>query len=148
MILSNLAYSERYYSLNPVFEKVFNFIKNKNWQNAELGKIELDGENIFITNAQPDGLSKENQVLEYHKKYLDIHILLEGEETIGWKNLPDCTQEEKPFDSEADFGTYKDQPTAYITLKPNDFAIIYPEDAHAPIIGNGKIKKLVVKIKV
>jgi len=58
------------------------------------------------------------------------------------------TEEEKKFDTEADFGLFKDEPTSYITLKPNEFAIIYPEDAHAPIIGNGKIRKLVVKIKI
>lgn len=148
MILSDLAHCERYYSLNSAFAKVFDFVKNNDLLNSELGKIEIDGENIFIMNSEPECLLKENQVLEYHKKYLDIHILLTGEETIGWKNLSDCKQEEKKFDTEADFGLFKDKPTSYITLKPNEFAIIYPEDAHAPIIGNGKIRKLVVKIKI
>lgn len=148
MILSDLSQSKRYEGLHLAFPKVFEYVKEHNLLNAELGKIEIDGENIFIINSEPECLSRENQVLEYHQKYLDIHILLEGEETIGWKNLSDCKQEKKPFDAENDYGLYDDAPTSYITLYPNQFAIVFPEDAHAPIIGKGKIRKLVVKIKV
>lgn len=103
---------------------------------------------MFIINSEPECLSKENQVLEYHRKYLDIHVLLTEEETIGWKNLHDCVHEKKTFDIENDYGLYADAPSTYVTLQPGQFAIVFPEDAHAPIIGNGKIRKLVVKIKV
>ncbi|MFK8281295.1 YhcH/YjgK/YiaL family protein [Capnocytophaga cynodegmi] len=148
MILSDLSQSSRYEKLHSAFPKVFQYVKSHNLLNAELGKIEIDGDKVFIINSEPECLSKENQVLEYHRKYLDIHILLSGEETIGWKNLADCKQEKKAFDEENDYGLYEDKPTTYITLKPNQFAIVYPEDAHAPIIGEGKIRKLVVKISV
>ncbi|MFK8265392.1 YhcH/YjgK/YiaL family protein [Capnocytophaga cynodegmi] len=148
MILSDLSQSSRYEGLHSAFPKVFQYVKSHNLLNAELGKIEIDGDKVFIINSEPECLSKENQVLEYHRKYLDIHILLSGEETIGWKNLADCKQEKKAFDEENDYGLYEDKPTTYITLKPNQFAIVYPEDAHAPIIGEGKIRKLVVKISV
>ncbi|MFK8302519.1 YhcH/YjgK/YiaL family protein [Capnocytophaga stomatis] len=148
MILSDLSQSGRYEGLHPAFPKVFEYVKSHNLLNAELGKIEIDGEDVFIINSEPECLTKENQVLEYHQKYLDIHILLEGQETIGWKSLADCKQEKKPFDKENDYGLYDDKPTTYITLYPNQFAVVYPEDAHAPIIGQGKIRKLVVKIKV
>ncbi|ATA68439.1 YhcH/YjgK/YiaL family protein [Capnocytophaga cynodegmi] len=148
MILSDLSQSSRYEGLHSAFPKVFQYVKSHNLLNAELGKIEIDGDKVFIINSEPECLSKENQVLEYHRKYLDIHILLSGEETIGWKNLAHCKQEKKAFDEENDYGLYEDKPTTYITLKPNQFAIVYPEDAHAPIIGEGKIRKLVVKISV
>lgn len=148
MILSDLSQSSRYEGLHSAFSKVFQYVKSHNLLNAELGKIEIDGDKVFIINSEPECLSRENQVLEYHRKYLDIHILLSGEETIGWKNLADCKQEKKAFDEENDYGLYEDEPTTYITLKPNQFAIVYPEDAHAPIIGEGKIRKLVVKISV
>ncbi len=148
MIIADLNQSQRYENLHKDFPKVFQYIKTHNLLDFELGKIELDGENVFVINSEPECLTKENQVLEYHQKYLDIHVLLTGEETIGWKNLRDCTQEKKAFDAENDYGLYADMPSTYITLYPGQFVIVYPEDAHAPIIGNGKIRKLVVKIKV
>lgn len=148
MIIGDIKYSSRYESLHPLFKKAFEVAKNTDWFATELGKKEIDGEKLFIINSNPECLSKENQVLEYHKKYLDIHILLEGEETIGWKSLDDCQNEKKAFDTTDDYGLYSDTPTCYATLKVGQFAIVYPEDAHAPIIGEGKIRKLVVKIMV
>lgn len=148
MIIGDIKHSSRYESLHPLFKKAFEIAKNTDWFATELGKKEIDGENLFIINSNPECLSKENQVLEYHKKYLDIHILLEGEETIGWKSLDDCQNEKKAFDTTDDYGLYSDIPTSYATLKVGQFAIVYPEDAHAPIIGEGKIRKLVVKIMV
>lgn len=148
MIFGDLKNSERYEDLNPYFKQAFGYIKNHDLLNADLGKIELDGDNLFIMNAMPDVKSKEEQIMEYHKKYLDIHVLLEGKETIGWKALQDCTQEKKSFDNENDYGLYEDKPTTYVDLLPGQFAIVYPEDAHAPNISNDKIRKLVVKIKL
>ncbi|MGL4909210.1 MAG: YhcH/YjgK/YiaL family protein, partial [Bacteroidales bacterium] len=33
-------------------------------------------------------------------------------------------------------------------LTPGDIVIVYPEDAHAPAIGYGKIRKVIAKIKL
>jgi len=33
-------------------------------------------------------------------------------------------------------------------LKPRHFTIYFPDDVHAPMIGEGPIKKMVVKIRV
>lgn len=148
MVIGNINHSRRYEGLHPAFAKVFEYVKTHNLLHAELGKITLEGDDVFIINSEPECLTKEAQVLEYHQKYLDIHILLTGKETIGWKNLSDCKVEKQAFDVENDYGLYQDAPTTYVTLHPNEFAIVYPEDAHAPIIGEGKIRKLVVKIKV
>jgi beta-galactosidase beta subunit len=55
---------------------------------------------------------------------------------------------EKPFDAENDFALYNAPASAYINVQPGEFLIVFPEDAHAPIIGEGKIKKLIAKIKL
>ncbi|MDO5104366.1 YhcH/YjgK/YiaL family protein [Capnocytophaga sp.] len=148
MIIADLHQSKRYEGLHPAFADIFAYVKNHDWLTTELGKTHLDGDDVFIINAEPECLSKEKQVLEYHQKYLDIHVLLSGEETIGWKNLSDCTQEKQAFDYENDYGLYADTPDTYVTLRPGQFAVVFPEDAHAPIIGEGKIRKLVVKVSL
>ncbi|NCC85479.1 MAG: DUF386 family protein, partial [Clostridia bacterium] len=48
----------------------------------------------------------------------------------------------------SDMALYSDTPSLFIDLLPGQFAIIYPEDPHAPIIGKGKIRKLIAKIKI
>lgn len=148
MILSNLQNSERVEKLNPLLKQLFDYVKSHDLLHTACGRIELDGDNLFINNSEPTCVSAEEQVLEVHKKYIDVHILLEGKETIGWKALEDLKQETQAYDEKKDCGFYADQPTTYIDLLPGQFAIIFPEDPHAPIIGKGKIRKLVGKIKV
>jgi beta-galactosidase beta subunit len=41
-----------------------------------------------------------------------------------------------------------DSPEMYFGMEPGQFAILYPEDVHSPMIGEGSIKKMVVKVKI
>jgi beta-galactosidase beta subunit len=36
----------------------------------------------------------------------------------------------------------------YFQLHAGQFGIYFPEDVHAPMIGNGNIKKIVIKVAV
>jgi len=36
----------------------------------------------------------------------------------------------------------------YFQLTNHQFAIFFPEDVHAPMIGEGQIKKMVIKVKI
>lgn len=38
--------------------------------------------------------------------------------------------------------------TTWVDLYPGQLLIVYPEDPHAPIIGQGKIRKLIAKVKI
>ncbi|HEV8079726.1 MAG TPA: YhcH/YjgK/YiaL family protein [Chitinophagaceae bacterium] len=52
------------------------------------------------------------------------------------------------YNAEKDVVFYSDVPDMYFELTDNQFAIFFPEDVHAPMIGEGGIKKLVVKVKI
>lgn len=134
--------------LNPLLKQLFDYVKSHDLLHTACGRIELDGDNLFINNSEPTCLRADQQVLEVHRKYIDVHILLEGKETIGWKALEDLEQEVQAYDEEKECALYADRPTTYIDLLPGQFAIVFPEDPHAPIIGKGKIRKLIGKIKV
>jgi YhcH/YjgK/YiaL family protein len=150
MIISDLKDSRRIETLHPLFTELFNYVKSHDILHAPLGRIDIDGDNLYINNSQPECKSKEEQNLELHYKYIDVQILLEGHETIGWKatNSLDANTVVTPYDDKGDFALYHDQPTTYIDLQPGQFAIFYPEDAHAPIIGKGKIRKMVAKVRL
>lgn len=148
MIVSTLSQSKRIEGLHPLFKEAFDYIKNNDLLNAPLGRIELKGDDLFINNVEVDALEKNKQVLEIHRKYIDIHVLLSGQETMGWLPTEESKEEKQAFDVEADCALYTDAPSTFITMRPQDFVIVYPEDAHAPIIGTGKIRKLIVKVKL
>lgn len=146
MIYGNIAYADRYASLHPLLPQLFAYVKSHDLLHTPMGEIVLDGDKLFINNVNPECLSEEKQVLEVHRRYIDVHILLEGKERVGWRNTDDCKELAHPYDEAGDFATFFDKPTTYIDMMPNDFLIVFPEDAHAPIIGSGKIRKAIAKV--
>ena len=148
MIISNLNDSERIESLHPLFKAAFAYIKSHDLLNMPLGRIELDGDRLFINNAESTLVEKDKQIIEVHRQYIDIHVPLNGMETIGWKTLADLSVVDKAYNAEGDFGTYTEPASTYVTLKPGQFLIAWPEDGHAPIIGEGTLRKAIIKVKL
>ena len=148
MIVSDLKHSSRVESLHPQFKKLFDYVKSHNLLDAPLGRIELDGDNLFINNVELTAVSKDEQILEMHQAYIDIHILLKGCETIGWKALEQVESISQPYNEENDCALTPDKPTSYTEMSVGEFMIVFPEDPHAPAIGNGVIRKLIAKVRV
>ena len=148
MIISNLQNSQRIESLHPLFKPLFDYVKSHDLLHAEPGRVVIDGDNLYVNNVEAEGVDACRQPLEAHRQYIDVHILLEGKERIGWKALSDVTNETKPYDAEADCALYAEEADVYVDLKPGQFAVVYPEDPHAPLIGQGRIRKLIAKVRL
>lgn len=148
MILGTLSDSKRYEAIHPAFAQVFDYIKKHDLLSAPLERITLDGDRLFINNVLTHGREASEMPLEAHRQYLDIHILLSGEERIGWRAIGDCGTPSKEYNQEEDYMLWDKEATSYVDLKPGQFVIVYPEDAHAPLIGTGDIRKLIVKALV
>ncbi len=147
MVIGYLNDSARYESLHPAFKQVFDYIKGHNLLEAPLERITLDGDKLYINNVEPALVSQDKQPLEAHREYLDIHVLLAGEERIGWRPLDDCGTPSREYSEEGDYMLFDCPASSYVDLQVGQFAIVWPEDAHAPIIGTegDKVRKLVVK---
>lgn len=102
MYIGKLADAKRIYPLNEKFELLFKYLENHDLLSMALGRIEVDGDELFINNSLEDSISQDKQVLEVHRKYLDIHILLEGNERIGWKALKDLKVLKQAYDASKD----------------------------------------------
>lgn len=102
MILSDLNHTERLEKEHPLFKQLFDYIRANDLLNAPLGRIELDGDRLFINNCETQGNPAEKQRLEAHRVYADVHVLLEGEETLGWSNTDDLREEDAPYNAEDD----------------------------------------------
>lgn len=148
MIVTTLKDTVRIESLHPLFKKLFEYVKSHDLLHTEPGRITIDGDNLFINNSEPTCVSQDEQVLEAHRKYIDVHILLSGKERIGWLPLEDCHKCTQPYDEKGDCALYGDKPSTYVDLVPSQVCIVWPEDPHAPIIGEGKIRKLIAKVKI
>ena len=147
MILCSLQDSERIEPLNPLFQKLFDYIKSHDFSKISYGRIDIDGDNLYINWSIVPAKTKEEAVLEFHHKYLDIHIPLEHE-VFGWKATRDIKHFSTPFDKEKDYGLSDDKSTTFIDIEPGQFVIVYPEDAHAPNIASRDFPKIVAKVRI
>lgn len=148
MILDNLNNLRAYSVLNPLFDAAADFIRDNNLAEMEPGKIIIDGERLYCSIMEIEGKKPEDAKMEAHKKYIDIQIVLKGNETMGWAAIEDCKQEAGAYNTEKDLIFYTDKPTANIDVKAGQCVLFFPEDGHAPGMGNGSIKKAVIKVLV
>jgi len=147
MIVDSLKNASRYYSVNPLFAKAFEYISQTDLANAGDGKSEIaDGLKAIFSNAT--GKTKETSLAKFecHNKNIDIQLCINGIETIGWKPREKCITPNGEYNTEKDVQFYNDPPDTFFQLTDGQFAIFFPEDVHAPMIGEGNIKKLVIKV--
>lgn len=148
MVLGSLKNTEAAERLHPLFKQAFDYIKANDLTKAEPGKIELDGKNLFIAVAEITGKTPEAARMETHNQYIDIQIPVVGVETMGWLAGEKCVTVTDAYNADKDITFFADAPSNYIKVQPGEFAIFFPEDGHAPAIGEGFIKKLIVKVRV
>ncbi|GAA4086044.1 YhcH/YjgK/YiaL family protein [Mucilaginibacter panaciglaebae] len=149
MIIDTLKNAERYYTLHSGFKTAFEYLNSTNLAALENGVIELgDGIRVIVSNDPGRTREAAAKIFECHNQNIDIQVCIHGLETMGWKPRADCQQVEVPYNPEKDYMFYNDEPDTYFSLKNGQYVIFFPEDVHAPMIGEGLIKKLVVKVPV
>ena len=148
MVIAALEDSGRYAALHPRLAALFGYVAANDFGSASPGRIEVAGDDIYINVVEADMKAPGEQKLEAHREYIDVHIPLSAVETIGWRHAGSLGNSDAPFDEEGDFALYSEPAAGYYAVPPGSFCIVFPEDAHAPLIGTGPIRKLIAKVRV
>lgn len=149
MIVDTINNASLYTHLHPLFAKAFDYLKNKDLTALEDGTTDL-GEGLKAIVSSKKGKTPEESLAKFecHDKTIDIQVCIKGKENIGWKPREKCKTPNGEYNPEKDVRFYSELPDMYFQLTDNQFAIFYPGDVHAPMIGNDIIKKLVFKVKI
>lgn len=149
MIIDTIQNASKYFSLHPLFERAFQYINDNDMMNIEVGKSDIaEGLKAIITDNEGKTAEASLAKFECHNKNIDIQLCIRGNESIGWKPRQKCVNPNGEFNDEKDVQFYHDKPDMFFQLTDGQFAIFFPEDVHAPMIGEGMIKKLVIKVKI
>lgn len=148
MILDQLENGHEYTLLNEGFAKAFEFLSRPDLKELESDKYEIDGERVFAMVSRGPGKPREEGKLEVHRDYIDIQVVLNGVDDMGWKPLSSCNEPVGDFDAENDYQLFTDTPDSWLSVGHGKFVIFYPKDAHLPMIGEGELHKVVVKVAV
>jgi len=118
----------------------------------EDGAHPVRGETIVARVHRGHTRPPSDAVLESHRSYVDVHVVLEGRETISvWPVDGLCVR--TPYNDQQDV-TFYDLPAdegIRLNLTPGFFAVFFPQDAHMTQLMDRQpvaIKKLVMKISV
>lgn len=146
MVISSLENYEKYIA-NDRIRQAFEFLKNTNLLDLEVGKHIIDGDKIF---ALVQNYSTKDQNLckyESHKRYIDIQYIVSGKEKISYTNIKNLKL--KNEDKENDKILYEDTLGNELIINEGEFVIFYPEDGHKACIKVNKeesVKKIVLKV--
>jgi YhcH/YjgK/YiaL family protein len=108
----------------------------------------VDGDRIYAIISKGPGRNRIQAMLEAHRKYIDIQYVISGIDEMGWKSLADCGLTSREYDKDKDVVFFKDAPVEWVKVRAGSFAVFFPQDAHAPLVGDGEIHKAVVKVAV
>ncbi|MGL4998718.1 MAG: YhcH/YjgK/YiaL family protein [Fusobacteriaceae bacterium] len=150
MIFDKLSNITQYKGISSNLDLAIDAILKGDYLKAEIGKHEVFGEEVFFNAMEYLTKNLEDCFFETHKKYLDIQMIVKGEENIGYSDIEEL-EITVPFNAEKDVEKQSGASQNIFKMKEDNFVIFFPEEPHMPCIKtneNKEIKKVVFKIKV
>ena len=110
-------------------------------------RVELKGDLVYCTRFTYETIPQEESFFEAHRRYLDIHIMVEGEERVDMNRPEDL----KLTDAQEgnDFYAYQGESWHSAVLRPGAFLVVFPGDAHrikVQVDGPRTVSKAVFKV--
>lgn len=147
MIIDKVENLRTYAKLNPLIADVLAFLAQHDLNSLSNGTHPIRGETLFVNIEDDKGKNQAEAVTEYHRKMIDIQLPLNMAETYGYTPVAELPEAE--FDAERDIAKVPNvPPRQFITAKPGEFIIFFPQDGHAPCIAKGTIHKAIFKVAV
>lgn len=149
MIYDHIEDLGTYKGLHPNLDQALGFLEREDLESLAIGRHTIDGDSAFALIQDNQLNQSESPEFEYHRRYLDLHVLVAGKETIiyGFGDR----QSTKDYDEELDFGLETCERQLKLTIDKQHFAIFFPGEAHQPNGHAGfgdNVKKCVVKVLI
>ena len=149
MIFGNIQNLREYLCMEDGIFECFNYAKENNLSAYDRGCHEIDAKRIFVNIVEYETVKPEDRFWEAHREYLDVHLMLEGTERIDLNFIQNM--DVKEYAAQDDFLPMDGDKNGSVILKPGDFLVCYPSDAHRTAIAADKpekIKKAIFKVKI
>jgi biofilm protein TabA len=151
MIIDRLENLEHYQSVIPFFKEISDFLSQNTLHELETGRIDLVQDNVYLLIQELNTENEVDRLWESHENFLDIQIVLSGEERFGYANVDELDME-IPYDDKKDITRYKKEGEGlWFDLKPSMFCIFYPGEGHKPCCSakeSVRVKKAVFKVAI
>jgi biofilm protein TabA len=137
---------------NEYFRKVYDLINGTDFSKISDGSHEIDNNTAFYNIISYYTKDYTETLAESHRKYIDIHYILNGEEMIGYSDYKNQKTIAAKYNIEKDAELFSNILNEnFFVLKMGMFAIFYTKEIHRPGMSyekKCKVRKIIFKIKV
>ena len=147
MILARNKDAAAYRGIHPRLDRALDLLTDEFLASVGTETRKLDGDALYVTRFDYDTVPFAETFYESHKKYLDIHVMVKGCERVDIANPEGLTLDESKGDFYGDHGEAEQS----VLLRPGDFLVVFPGDAHRLKIAVDRpepVSKVVFKIQV
>jgi len=149
MILDTIGAMNCYYAACPLLSTVAAFVDAHDLSGFEVGRSTI-GSGVGLIIDEYETLSPEKKRAEYHEQFIDVQMVLSGQEHIGYCSRLQSTVTQV-YNEEKDVA-FVVGALDYHSLYPGNFALFFPHDVHLPGVHVGAeacvVKKAVFKLPV
>lgn len=117
-----------YRGIHPNLDLALEHITAEFLDKVGYDRVELKGGDVYATRFTYETVPEAESFFEAHKKYLDIHIMVDGSE--GVEIAPPGGLQEFDRVEANDFYAYRGVASYQLKLSPGNFLVVFPEDAH------------------
>jgi len=114
------------------------------------GKFEIKKDVFFGIGLLYETKEEKDCLWEAHKKHLDIHVIIEGQELVNVADIS-AMKQTMDFDYVNDYQLFEGDKQQTVMLKKDDVLILYPNECHQTSVKVQEttlVKKVVFKIKL
>lgn len=144
--LSEIALIE---PIAPTLGKILKSLLASLNADAPVGRHEVQGDKLFYTVSLDKTQPLAERRSECHQNYLDIQVVLSGEERYGYSLEPLEKVTEDLF-NKCDVGFGLPRSERFVTLHTGEFIVFAPNCPHRPLVAindePAEVKKAVIKI--
>ena len=150
MIYGKLKDIQKYKGIHQNVDTAIDWImQQSDFGAVQAGRNEVAGDDVYAVGLQYTTVAAEESVYEAHLAYADIHIMASGTEEIHVSDISILTETER--NEATDFVGYAGECESLCVMKPGDFLLVFPEDAHRVKVKHGEpeeVRRIVVKVKM
>ncbi|MDU8923559.1 N-acetylneuraminate anomerase [Pasteurellaceae bacterium LIM206] len=153
MFFSDLTRPDFTCGLPKIIADTCDYLNTLDLAGLELGRHDIS-ERIYMNVMEVDSKPAAELRPEMHHQYLDIQVLISGEEKMEYGVTTPNLADYEPYNEEGDyhFSNKEIDGKQEILLRPKMFVVYLPYEPHKPCINPADksvhLKKLVVKIPV
>ena len=147
MIFAKLTDAADYRGIHPRLDRVIDCLNEEFLNKVGTQTQKLEDDLFYVTRFDYETIPLEEAFFEAHKKYLDVHLMLQGEERVDISHPDVLTL----FDHKDDFYAYQGEAEQTLLLAPGSFLVVFPGDAHrikVQVRGPENVSKVVFKLLV